>query len=99
MPAVELPRLNKGTGRYEIYSDGQLRGLASTEEEAYIIYNELRGNTPRKLYLCGECARIMADGYKLFDLPGKSYQRTPKPCELCRKKRYGTTYNVYRRST
>ena len=45
--------------------------------------------------LCGICAAKMAEGYKLVQLPRAVNQKVF--CGLCRRKRYGATYEVTKR--
>lgn len=42
--------------------------------------------------LCGTCAAKMEDGYKLVQLPRPANNKIF--CGLCRRKRYGATYEV-----
>lgn len=42
--------------------------------------------------LCGTCAAKMEEGYKLVQLPRAVNQKVF--CGLCRRKRYGATYEV-----
>ena len=45
--------------------------------------------------LCGICAAKMEDGYKLVQLPRPANNKIF--CGLCRRKRYGATYEVKKR--
>lgn len=46
----------------------------------------------KTIELCGICAGKMAEGYKLKQLPRAVNQKVF--CGLCRRKRYGATYEV-----
>ena len=49
----------------------------------------------KTIELCGQCAGKMAEGYKLRQLPRAVNQKVF--CDLCRRKRYGATYEVTKR--
>lgn len=46
----------------------------------------------KKIDLCAICAAKMQDGYKLVQLPRPANNKIV--CGLCRRKRYGATYEV-----
>lgn len=46
----------------------------------------------KTIELCGSCAAKMENGYKLVRLPRAVNQKVF--CGLCRRKRYGATYEV-----
>ena len=46
----------------------------------------------KTIELCGQCAAIMTEGYKIKQLPRPANQKVY--CEMCRRKRYGATYEV-----
>lgn len=50
----------------------------------------------KTIELCGICAGKMAEGYKLKQLPRAVNQKVF--CGLCRRKRYGATYEVEKKN-
>lgn len=49
----------------------------------------------KQIELCGICSAKMAEGYKLVQLPRPVNNKIF--CDLCRRKRYGATYEVTKR--
>ena len=47
--------------------------------------------------LCGICAAKMQEGYKLTQLPRPANNKVF--CGLCRRKRYGATYQIKKKET
>ena len=46
----------------------------------------------KTIELCSKCAAIMADGYKIKQLPRPANHKVF--CEMCQRKRYGASYQV-----